>query len=286
MAISWWWIGSPPDCLAPYSESMWSTTNRRTSRTTSSAPSDQGSAWKNPCPTPATSTYSTSLPHSSYIRRAYSTFRSLSTSRSPATTSTGASPRPPAPAAGASGPAGLIAGWSLVAPQGSASRQYLSHVSVGRNASGGHSGSARVRASPAMAGARRAAPRMRMPATRLVLPNLAATWCAMLPPAESPLTKAREKSAASASQGSWAACARSQAMASAPSSCAAERDVLRDRHAQYARRIKEEWGKEVEYAELAGVGHGFSEAEDPWTPRADELVRLVRRFVVAHMDAE
>ncbi|XP_039797569.1 probable carboxylesterase 15 [Panicum virgatum] len=67
---------------------------------------------------------------------------------------------------------------------------------------------------------------------------------------------------------------------------AAGRDVLRDRHAQYARRIKEEWGKEVEYAELAGVGHGFSEADDPWTPRADELVRLVRRFVVAHMDAE
>ncbi|CAN6209385.1 unnamed protein product [Urochloa humidicola] len=67
---------------------------------------------------------------------------------------------------------------------------------------------------------------------------------------------------------------------------AAERDVLRERHAQYARRMKEEWGKEVEYAELAGVGHGFSEADDPWTPPADELVRLVRRFVVAHMDAE
>ncbi|CAN6165207.1 unnamed protein product [Urochloa humidicola] len=67
---------------------------------------------------------------------------------------------------------------------------------------------------------------------------------------------------------------------------AAERDVLRERHAQYARRMKEEWGKKVEYVELAGVGHGFSEADDPWTPRADELVRLVRRFVVKHMDAE
>ncbi|CAL5076751.1 unnamed protein product [Urochloa decumbens] len=67
---------------------------------------------------------------------------------------------------------------------------------------------------------------------------------------------------------------------------AAERDVLKERHAQYARRMKEEWGKKVEYAEIAGVGHGFSEADDPWTPPADQLVRLVRRFVVAHMNAE
>ncbi|CAL5078439.1 unnamed protein product [Urochloa decumbens] len=67
---------------------------------------------------------------------------------------------------------------------------------------------------------------------------------------------------------------------------AAERDVLRERHALYARRMKEEWGKQVEYVEIAGVGHGFSEADDPWTPPADQLVRLVRRFVVAHMNAE
>jgi acetyl esterase/lipase len=67
---------------------------------------------------------------------------------------------------------------------------------------------------------------------------------------------------------------------------AAERDVLRDRHAQYARRMKEEWGKKVQYVELAGVGHGFSEADDPWTQRADELVRLVRQFIVAHMNEE
>ncbi|KAL6647016.1 hypothetical protein ACP70R_014453 [Stipagrostis hirtigluma subsp. patula] len=66
---------------------------------------------------------------------------------------------------------------------------------------------------------------------------------------------------------------------------AAERDVLRDRNAQYARRMKEEWGKDVEYAELAGVGHGFF-VTDPWSERADELVRLVRRFVVDHMDSE
>nr|CAB3451981.1 unnamed protein product [Digitaria exilis] len=67
---------------------------------------------------------------------------------------------------------------------------------------------------------------------------------------------------------------------------AAERDVLRERQAEYARRMKGEWGKEVEYVEVAGVGHGFSEADDPWTQQADELVRIVRRFVVKHMDQE
>jgi acetyl esterase/lipase len=41
----------------------------------------------------------------------------------------------------------------------------------------------------------------------------------------------------------------------------AEHNVLRDRHAHYARRMKEGWGKRVEYAELAGVGHGFLDAE-------------------------
>ncbi|KAL6880187.1 hypothetical protein ACP4OV_011752 [Aristida adscensionis] len=66
---------------------------------------------------------------------------------------------------------------------------------------------------------------------------------------------------------------------------AAERDVLRERNAHYARRMREEWGKDVEYVELAGVGHGFLRA-DPWSERADELVRLVRRFVVDHMDSE
>lgn len=63
------------------------------------------------------------------------------------------------------------------------------------------------------------------------------------------------------------------------------RDVLRDRNAQYARRMKEEWGKEVEYVEIAGADHGFFQA-DPWSERADELVRIVRRFVVEHMDSE
>lgn len=63
------------------------------------------------------------------------------------------------------------------------------------------------------------------------------------------------------------------------------RDVLRDRNAQYARRMKEEWGKEVEYVEVAGADHGFF-VVDPWSERADELVRIVRRFVVDHMDTE
>ncbi|CAL5066968.1 unnamed protein product [Urochloa decumbens] len=66
---------------------------------------------------------------------------------------------------------------------------------------------------------------------------------------------------------------------------AAERDVLRDRNAEYARRMEEEWGKEVEFVELAGVEHGFF-SRDPWSERADELLRLVRKFVVEHMDSE
>ncbi|XP_062189790.1 carboxylesterase 15-like [Phragmites australis] len=66
---------------------------------------------------------------------------------------------------------------------------------------------------------------------------------------------------------------------------AAERDVLRDRNVHYAQRMEEEWGKDVEYVEFAGVGHGFFQV-DPWSERADELVRVVRRFVVDHMDSE
>jgi ribosomal protein L31E len=49
--------------------------------------------------------------------------------------------------------------------------------------------------------------------------------------------------------------------------------------------MKEEWGKEVEYVEVADADHGFF-VTDPWSQRADELVRVVRRFVVEHMDAE
>jgi len=41
----------------------------------------------------------------------------------------------------------------------------------------------------------------------------------------------------------------------------------------------------VEYVEIAGVDHGFFQT-DPWSERADELVRIVRRFVVEHMDSE
>ncbi|CAN6203086.1 unnamed protein product [Urochloa humidicola] len=66
---------------------------------------------------------------------------------------------------------------------------------------------------------------------------------------------------------------------------AAERDVLRERNAEYARRMKEEWGKDVEFVELAGVEHGFFH-RDPWSERADELVRLVRKFVGEHMGSE
>ncbi|CAN6209387.1 unnamed protein product [Urochloa humidicola] len=66
---------------------------------------------------------------------------------------------------------------------------------------------------------------------------------------------------------------------------AGERDVLRERNAEYARRMREEWGKEVEYVEVAGAEHGFFQ-RDPWSEGADEVVRLVRRFVEEHMDSE
>ncbi|CAL5076748.1 unnamed protein product [Urochloa decumbens] len=66
---------------------------------------------------------------------------------------------------------------------------------------------------------------------------------------------------------------------------AGERDVLRERNAEYARRMREEWGKEVEYVEVAGAEHGFFQRE-PWSEGADEVVRLVRRFVGEHMDSE
>ncbi|CAN6181326.1 unnamed protein product [Urochloa humidicola] len=66
---------------------------------------------------------------------------------------------------------------------------------------------------------------------------------------------------------------------------AGERDVLRDRNAEYARRMREEWGKEVKYVEVAGAEHGFFQ-RDPWSEDADEVVRLVRRFVVEHKDLE
>ena len=66
---------------------------------------------------------------------------------------------------------------------------------------------------------------------------------------------------------------------------AAEHDILRDRNAHYARRMKEEWGKEVEFVEFAGEQHTFF-VVDPWSERADELVRLVRKFVVDNMDTE
>ena len=61
-------------------------------------------------------------------------------------------------------------------------------------------------------------------------------------------------------------------------------DLLRDRNREYARRMKEEWGKDVEYVEIAGAGHGFFQL-DPWSEHADEVVRIVRRFVVDHMDS-
>ncbi|WVZ91570.1 hypothetical protein U9M48_037722 [Paspalum notatum var. saurae] len=62
------------------------------------------------------------------------------------------------------------------------------------------------------------------------------------------------------------------------------RDLLRDRNRQYARRMGEEWGKEVEYVEVAGADHAFF-LMDAWSEHADELVGVMRRFVSDHMES-
>ncbi|CAL4944775.1 unnamed protein product [Urochloa decumbens] len=56
-----------------------------------------------------------------------------------------------------------------------------------------------------------------------------------------------------------------------------ELDLLRDRIADYAARLKA-MGKPVELVEFPGQHHGFFIVE-PWGDAADELVRVVRRFV-------
>ncbi|XP_010908310.1 strigolactones hydrolase CXE15 [Elaeis guineensis] len=56
-----------------------------------------------------------------------------------------------------------------------------------------------------------------------------------------------------------------------------ERDLLRDRAAEYAKRLKE-WGKPVELAEFQGQQHGFFTI-DPWSEPANELMRVIKRFV-------
>ena len=66
---------------------------------------------------------------------------------------------------------------------------------------------------------------------------------------------------------------------------AAGRDLLRDRNREYARRMKEEWGKDVEFVVVDGADHGFFH-RFPWSEHADKAVRVVRRFVIDHMDSE
>ena len=56
------------------------------------------------------------------------------------------------------------------------------------------------------------------------------------------------------------------------------------RNREYARRMKEEWGKAVEFVVVDGADHGFFH-RFPWSEHADEVVRVVRRFVVDHMDS-
>ncbi|XP_047069026.1 probable carboxylesterase 15 [Lolium rigidum] len=57
----------------------------------------------------------------------------------------------------------------------------------------------------------------------------------------------------------------------------AEKDLLRDRTADYVARLRA-MGKPVELVVFEGQGHGFFVYE-PWGAAADELVRVVRRFV-------
>jgi len=75
-------------------------------------------------------------------------------SRSPATTRTGR--RSAAAGSGLPGPNGFTAGWSMVAPAGSYSRQNRSNRSRFRSTSSvGHSASDRVRRTPPKNGIRR-----------------------------------------------------------------------------------------------------------------------------------
>ncbi|KAL6847942.1 hypothetical protein ACP4OV_022070 [Aristida adscensionis] len=57
----------------------------------------------------------------------------------------------------------------------------------------------------------------------------------------------------------------------------AGRDILRDRVSRYAARL-EEMGKPVELAVLEAAQHAFFSRE-PWGEAADEMIRLVKRFV-------
>ncbi|KAJ0982600.1 hypothetical protein J5N97_010855 [Dioscorea zingiberensis] len=59
-----------------------------------------------------------------------------------------------------------------------------------------------------------------------------------------------------------------------------ERDPLRDRGVEYARRLKE-MGKTVELVELKGKEHGFFSV-NCWSEEAEDLVRLIGRFMDEH----
>ncbi|XP_072957560.1 strigolactones hydrolase CXE15-like [Typha angustifolia] len=58
----------------------------------------------------------------------------------------------------------------------------------------------------------------------------------------------------------------------------AEKDMLKDREVEYARRMREEWGKHVEVAEFEGQQHGFF-AIDSWSEPADEVIRIMKQFM-------
>uniref|UniRef100_A0A8R7R388 Uncharacterized protein n=1 Tax=Triticum urartu TaxID=4572 RepID=A0A8R7R388_TRIUA len=197
--------------------------NRLMTRTRSPVAADVGFTPKNACSSPANTTSSTSsfsFPRAALSRSAYSTFLSLSRSPSAATTST--RPTSNASRPGLSGPSGFTSGWSLFAPAGRKRRQYLSQVSLVRNAVAGESSSDCVGCSEQNAGMSRMYPSILIGSSP-ALPNRRARWCAMLPPADSPETNTLRGSAASASHGSEASWFCSQRRAAAASSWAAGR---------------------------------------------------------------
>ncbi|KAK1263003.1 putative carboxylesterase 15 [Acorus gramineus] len=58
------------------------------------------------------------------------------------------------------------------------------------------------------------------------------------------------------------------------------RDLLRDRAADYARKLKG-LGKEAELVEFEGMQHGFFTI-NPGSAQAEELMRVLRRFIAKH----
>ena len=57
-------------------------------------------------------------------------------------------------------------------------------------------------------------------------------------------------------------------------------DLLRDRAADYARRLKN-WGKKIKYVEFEGKQHGFFTI-DPNSDAANELMQIIQHFMAEY----